>query len=118
MDADWLKKGHMFTDEYFDRQLQQIREIRLSERKFYQKARKSIFGFSSRQADEEALRAERTLPYPSAFAPPNSLLSPRLWCQGFRSHTPGVPGTGSGKSGDDGSVLRLLARCPAQGLKW
>ena len=27
----------MFTDEYFDRQLQQIREIRLSERKFYQK---------------------------------------------------------------------------------
>ena len=32
-----LKKGHMFTDEYFERQLQQIREIRLSERKFYQK---------------------------------------------------------------------------------
>lgn len=27
----------MFTDEYFERQLQQIREIRLSERKFYQK---------------------------------------------------------------------------------
>jgi hypothetical protein len=37
MDVDRLKKGHMFTDEYFDRQLQQIREIRLSERKFYQK---------------------------------------------------------------------------------
>ncbi|MCL1809642.1 MAG: virulence RhuM family protein [Clostridiales bacterium] len=37
MDADRLKKGHMFTDEYFERQLQQIREIRLSERKFYQK---------------------------------------------------------------------------------
>lgn len=37
MDSDRLKKGHMFTDEYFDRQLQQIREIRLSERKFYQK---------------------------------------------------------------------------------
>ena len=31
------EKGHMFTDEYFERQLQQIREIRLSERKFYQK---------------------------------------------------------------------------------
>lgn len=27
----------MFTDEYFDRQLERIREIRLSERKFYQK---------------------------------------------------------------------------------
>jgi len=101
MDADWLKKGHMFTDEYFDRQLQQIREIRLSERKFYQKARKSIFGFSSRQADEEALRAERTLPYPSAFAPPNSLLSPRLWCrafvrtlQGCAMHAPAMEMTG------------------------
>lgn len=37
MDTERLKKGHMFTDEYFERQLQQIREIRLSERKFYQK---------------------------------------------------------------------------------
>jgi len=37
MDADRLKKGHMFTDDYFERQLQKIREIRLSERKFYQK---------------------------------------------------------------------------------
>ena len=37
MDVDRLKKGHMFTDEYFERQLQQIREIRVSERKFYQK---------------------------------------------------------------------------------
>ena len=27
----------MFTDEYFERQLQQIPEIRLSESKFYQK---------------------------------------------------------------------------------
>ena len=31
------EKGHMFTDEYFERQLENIREIRLSERKFYQK---------------------------------------------------------------------------------
>jgi len=37
MDVDRLKKGHMFTDEYFDRQLAYIHEIRLSERKFYQK---------------------------------------------------------------------------------
>ncbi len=37
MDKDRLKKGHTFTDEYFERQLQYIREIRLSERKFYQK---------------------------------------------------------------------------------
>ena len=37
MDVERLKKGHMFTGEYFERQLQTIREIRLSERKFYQK---------------------------------------------------------------------------------
>lgn len=37
MDKERLIKGHMFTDEYFERQLQMIREIRLSERKFYQK---------------------------------------------------------------------------------
>jgi hypothetical protein len=37
MDVDRLKKGHMFTDDYFERQLELIREIRLSERKFYQK---------------------------------------------------------------------------------
>jgi hypothetical protein len=37
MDVDRLKNGHMFTDEYFERQLQKIHEIRLSERKFYQK---------------------------------------------------------------------------------
>ena len=32
MDKDRLKKGHMFTDDYFERQLQYIREIRLSEK--------------------------------------------------------------------------------------
>lgn len=37
MDKERLKKGHLFTDEYFERQLQNIREIRISERKFYQK---------------------------------------------------------------------------------
>ena len=37
MDKERLIKGHMFTDEFFERQLQQIREIRMSERKFYQK---------------------------------------------------------------------------------
>ena len=37
MDKERLKKGHMFTDEYFERQLENIREISLSERKFYQK---------------------------------------------------------------------------------
>jgi len=37
MDVERLKKGHLFTDDFFERQLQYIREIRLSERKFYQK---------------------------------------------------------------------------------
>ena len=37
MDKERIKKGHLFTDDYFERQLQYIREIRMSERKFYQK---------------------------------------------------------------------------------
>lgn len=37
MDAERLKRGGMLTDEFFERQLEKIREIRLSERKFYQK---------------------------------------------------------------------------------
>ncbi len=37
MDKERLKKGTFFTDEYFGQQLAEIREIRLSERKFYQK---------------------------------------------------------------------------------
>jgi hypothetical protein len=38
MDADRMKSGgSVLTDEFFERQLEKIREIRLSERKFYQK---------------------------------------------------------------------------------
>jgi len=37
MDDERLKSGHMLTNRYFDEQLQRIREIRLSERRFYQK---------------------------------------------------------------------------------
>ena len=37
MDAERFKNGGTLTDEYFEQQLEKIREIRLSERKFYQK---------------------------------------------------------------------------------
>jgi hypothetical protein len=38
MDVDRLKSGgSILTDEFFERQLEKVREIRLSERKFYQK---------------------------------------------------------------------------------
>lgn len=37
MDAERLKNGGTLTDRYFDEQLEKIREIRMSERKFYQK---------------------------------------------------------------------------------
>ena len=38
MDADRLKSGgSVLTEDFFERQLEKIREIRLSERKFYQK---------------------------------------------------------------------------------
>ena len=37
MDEERLKRGTFLTDKYFDEQLERIREIRASERKFYQK---------------------------------------------------------------------------------
>lgn len=37
MDDERLKSGSILTDKYFEEQLQRVREIRLSERKFYQK---------------------------------------------------------------------------------
>jgi hypothetical protein len=37
MDVERLKRGGNLTDQFFERQLEKIREIRLSERKFYQK---------------------------------------------------------------------------------
>ena len=37
MDVERLKHGGNLTDKFFERQLEKIREIRLSERKFYQK---------------------------------------------------------------------------------
>ena len=37
MDDERLKQGAYLTDKYFDEQLERIREIRASERKFYQK---------------------------------------------------------------------------------
>ena len=58
MDKERLKKGHMFTDEYFERQLQYIREIRLSERKFYQK----VTDLYATAFDYAELQAERKIP--------------------------------------------------------
>ena len=37
MDEERLKEGTFLSDKYFDEQLEKIREIRMSERKFYQK---------------------------------------------------------------------------------
>lgn len=37
MDDERLKRGTYLTDKYFEEQLERIREIRVSERKFYQK---------------------------------------------------------------------------------
>lgn len=36
MDSERLKKGSFLTDKYFEEQLERVREIRASERKFYQ----------------------------------------------------------------------------------
>jgi hypothetical protein len=37
MDDERLKSGHILADKYFEEQLARVREIRISERKFYQK---------------------------------------------------------------------------------
>ena len=37
MDVERIKRGTYLTEKYFDEQLERIREIRASERKFYQK---------------------------------------------------------------------------------
>lgn len=37
MDSERFRQGGTLTDAFFERQLEQVREIRLSERKFYQK---------------------------------------------------------------------------------
>jgi hypothetical protein len=37
MDVERFKKGGVLIDEYFEQQLEKVREIRISERKFYQK---------------------------------------------------------------------------------
>lgn len=37
IDDERLKRGTYLTDKYFDEQLERVREIRASERKFYQK---------------------------------------------------------------------------------
>ncbi|MBP3718275.1 MAG: virulence RhuM family protein [Eubacterium sp.] len=37
MDVERLKRGTYLTDKYFEEQLERVREIRISERKFYQK---------------------------------------------------------------------------------
>ncbi len=42
MDEERLKEGTFLSDKYFDEQLEKIREIRLSERKFYQKQKCKI----------------------------------------------------------------------------
>ena len=56
MDVDRLKSGgSILTDEFFERQLEKIREIRLSERKFYQKITDS--GGSGRGAGGRVVRA-------------------------------------------------------------
>jgi len=57
MDVERIKKGHMFTDEYFDRQLEKVREIRASERKFYQKIT-DIYATSS-DYDKTAISTRR-----------------------------------------------------------
>lgn len=57
LDMPRMKSGSPFSDEYFERLLEDIREIRLSERKFYQKVT-DIYA-TSVDYDRTALRTRR-----------------------------------------------------------
>lgn len=57
MDDERLKRGSYLTDKYFDEQLERIREIRASERKFYQKIT-DIYA-TAIDYDKNALRTKR-----------------------------------------------------------
>lgn len=57
MDDERLKRGSYLTDKYFDEQLERIREIRASERKFYQKIT-DIYA-TAVDYDKNALRTKR-----------------------------------------------------------
>ena len=52
MDDERLKQGTYLTDKYFDEQLERIREIRASERKFYQKVT-DLYGIHESIISEE-----------------------------------------------------------------
>ncbi|OGR11985.1 MAG: hypothetical protein A2341_06495 [Deltaproteobacteria bacterium RIFOXYB12_FULL_58_9] len=57
LDKERLKKGAFFTNEYFDNLLAEIREIRASERKFYQK----ITDIYATAMDEEIRRTNAAI---------------------------------------------------------
>lgn len=57
MDDERLKRGSYLTDKYFEEQLERIREIRASERKFYQKIT-DIYA-TAIDYDKNALRTKR-----------------------------------------------------------
>lgn len=57
MDDERLKRGSYLTDKYFEEQLERIREIRASERKFYQKIT-DIYA-TAVDYDKNALRTKR-----------------------------------------------------------
>ena len=50
MDDERLKRGTYLTDKYFDEQLERIREIRASEKKFYQKNNRYLCNRSKQNA--------------------------------------------------------------------
>ena len=59
MDDERLKRGTYLTEKYFDEQLERIREIRASERKFYQKITELLIMIKILQQREDSMRLFR-----------------------------------------------------------
>ena len=61
MDDERLKRGTYLTEKYFDEQLERIREIRVSERKFYQKV-SVLTGYVSANGHKTRHQSEGIMP--------------------------------------------------------
>ena len=61
MDDERLKRGTYLTEKYFDEQLERIREIRVSERKFYQKV-SVLTGYVSANGHKTRHQSEGIVP--------------------------------------------------------
>lgn len=93
MDVERLKSGHRFTEDYFKRQLELIRDIRASERRFYQQ----ITDISRR----------------SPASPPRTAMARRRrgCCPGWRRSSTASSAWGQASQGESLQAVKVGSTC-------